>query len=350
MRLAVFLILAAVVVVAVPTPAGWVEALYSQQLYLVAQNVLTPLSSMTRVALFDLLLAAAVLGVCGWWLAVLWRSRPAGRWRAARRLAVSTLALLACVYLVFVLAWGLNYRRVPLTAKIAFRQERVTGQALTEASLTAVARLNVLHPTAHAERWPELDELPDYLGASFASAQARLGVSRTAVAGMPKATLLTPYFRHAGVDGMINPFSFEVLVNADVLPFERPFVVAHEWAHLAGYADESEASFVGWLTCLAGDARSRYSAWVFLAPHLFRHLDADEQPRMWERLDDGPTRDFRAVSERLARAVPLVRRNARRVYDQYLRANRVESGIQSYGLVVDLVLGSELGGSVLEGG
>ena len=65
----------AVVVLAVPTPAGWVEALYSQQLYLIAQNIVTPLSSMTRVAVFDLLLAATVLGVCGSWLAVLWRSR-----------------------------------------------------------------------------------------------------------------------------------------------------------------------------------------------------------------------------------------------------------------------------------
>ena len=53
---------------------------------------------------------------------------------------------------------------------------------------------------------------------------------------------------------MINPFGLEVLVNPDLLPFERPFVAAHEWAHLAGYADESEASFVGWLTCMRADA------------------------------------------------------------------------------------------------
>ena len=33
----------------------------------------------------------------------------------------------------------------------------------------------------------------------------------------------------------------------DLLPFERPFVLAHEWAHLAGHADEAEASAVaGW--------------------------------------------------------------------------------------------------------
>jgi hypothetical protein len=41
----------------------------------------------------------------------------------------------------------------------------------------------------------------------------------------------------------------------DLLPFEKPFVAAHEWAHLAGYADESEASFVGWLTCVRAAPR-----------------------------------------------------------------------------------------------
>ena len=40
-------------------------------------------------------------------------------------------------------------------------------------------------------------------------------------------------------------------------------------------------------------------------------------------------------------AVPVVRRSASRVYDRYLRANRVEAGIASYGLVVDLLLGTD---------
>ena len=56
---------------------------------------------------------------------------------------------------------------------------------------------------------------------------------------------------------MINPFGLEVLVNPDLPLSERPFVAAHEWAHLAGYADESEASFVGWLTCMRADAAAR---------------------------------------------------------------------------------------------
>ena len=63
-------------------------------------------------------------------------------------------------------------------------------------------------------------------------------------------------------------------------------------------------------------------------------------------MDEGPLADLRAVSERVSAVVPVVQQNANRVYDRYLRANRVEAGIGSYGLVVDLVLGSRLGQAV----
>lgn len=345
MRLA--LIVAAGVALAVPTPAQWVEAVYSRQLYIALQNFVTPLSSRPGFALFDLLLAAVLAGLSCWWIVGLWRARR--RWLGAGRLAVDTVALAAGAYLVFLLLWGLNYRREPLQSNLDFRPERVTGVALAEAGRTAVARLNDLHGAAHRARWPDLVELPERLGPAFGAVQRQLGIPHTAVPGVPKATLLTPYFRRAGFDGMINPFSLEVLVNGDVLPFERPHVVAHEWAHLAGYANEAEASFVGWLTCLAGEAQAQYSAWIFVAPHLWRHLPDADRRGMWERLDAGPTADFRAAARRHARAAPQLQRHAGRVYDGYLRANRVASGLASYGEVVDLVLGSTLGATALAG-
>ena len=331
----------------VPTPTAWVEAVYSRQAYLVSQNLLTPISSLTGIALFDVFVAMAVVGLPWWWGRALRRPAPGGRWRTVGQMSLNTIALAAGVYLAFLLIWGLNYRREPLTTKLDYEPQRVSEQALSVLAHDVVERLNALHSRAHAQPWPDLGELPKRLGPAFEEVQHTLGVRRTAVTGLPKQTLLTPYFKRAGVDGMINPFSLEVLVNATVLPFERPFVVAHEWAHLAGYANESEASFVGWLTCLSGGAPSRYSAWVFLFPHLLRHLGPEQQARLWQEMDTGPTADFRAVSERASQTVPVVRNNANRVYDRYLRANRVDEGIASYGIVVDLVLGSAIGKAAL---
>ena len=45
---------------------------------------------------------------------------------------------------------------------------------------------------------------------------------------------------------MTDPFLLDVIVNDDLLPMERPAMVAHEWGHLAGLAREAEASYFGW--------------------------------------------------------------------------------------------------------
>ena len=95
-----------------------------------------------------------------------------------------------------------------------------------------------------------------------------VGITREVVPARPKRTLLDWYFRRAGVDGMTDPFFLETLVVGSVLPFERAFVVAHEWSHLAGITDEGEANFTAWLTCVRGAPANAYSGWLFLYSEL----------------------------------------------------------------------------------
>ncbi len=341
--LAVLVIAVAVAAALAPTSAAWIEQIYSRHWYLAVQRTVTPISGLVGFSLIDpLLVIGAVAFGFRWWQGMR-RSGPGPRRRAVAvaRLALHTGAAAAALYLVFLVMWGLNYRREPLAARLDYDPARISSEALASLAGESVDRLNALHAPAAAESWPSFAELPERLGPAFDKVQRRLGASRPAVAGRPKPTLLTAYFRRAGIDGMLSPFSLEVLVNGRVLPFERPFLVAHEWSHLAGYADESEASFVGALICLAGDAQSRYSAWLYLSSQLVRHLPPETRERVWAGLGDGPRGDLRAIAARLREAVPAVRRNANRVYDRYLRANRVDAGIASYGLVVDLLLGTD---------
>jgi hypothetical protein len=154
-----------------------------------------------------------------------------------------------------------------------------------------------------------------------------------------KRTLYGMYFRWTGVDGMVNPLALEVLANPDLLPYERSFVAAHEWAHLAGYAHEAEANFVGWLTCVRAGLADQYSAWLYLYWQINGDVGATERATLREALDAGPRQDIDAIVDRLRRGqLPLLRTASWRVYDHYLRANRVEEGVRSYGEVVTLLL------------
>jgi hypothetical protein len=188
--------------------------------------------------------------------------------------------------------------------------------------------------------------MPPWLEAPFQAAQIELGIPAARL-GRPKSTIFGFYFRRSAIDGMTDPFFLEVLVNPEVLPFERPFVVAHEWAHLAGHAEESEANFIAWLACLLGDIRAQYSGWLALYPYLARSLSDEERQSITSELSAGPRRDLAAIAERIARSSPRVRRAAARAYDRFLKANRVDAGIASYDAVVSLVLGTRFSTRVL---
>ena len=322
----------AITLAVVPLPEYWVERVYSLRLYPAIQSRLTQLTNLVPVALFDVSIALLIA-----WLA----SRFVRRWRGAglARAIASTLgsALIAAavIYLTFLLLWGFNYRRVPLEDKIAFDSSRITTDAARELATATAVHLNSLHTAAHQRSAPP----EDILVQAFATARERVGHNLDVVPGRPKRSLLERYFRWTAIDGMTVPWFLEIIVNPDVLPVERPFVVAHEWAHLAGFADEDEANYLAWLTCVNGDELMQYSGWLAIYGHAVNGLSRADRRAIGETLADGPRRDFAAIVRRLQQSQPVVRTVARESYDAYLRANRVEGGIESYDRVIRLILG-----------
>jgi Protein of unknown function (DUF3810) len=341
------LIAAAIGAVFIPIPASIVERLYSTRVYLAFQPVVTSASNRFPVALLDLLIA----GVGALWMGLAVRDlrRASKPLEALVLIAVRTIAWSAAIYLVFLATWGLNYRRLRLADKLPFDAGAVTADAARVAGGLAVDRLNALHDEAHASGWPAGNGIDSGLSAALSSAIREAGVPRAIVVARPKRTMLDWYFRRAGVDAMTDPFFLETLIAGGVLPFERPFVLAHEWSHLAGIADEGEANFIGWLACVRGSVGDQYSGWLFLYAELAGAVNGRDRAALAARLGSGPRADLRAIRDRFAREVsPRLSTAGWRIYDSYLKANRVEAGAASYAEVVRLVLGVRLpGGPVL---
>ncbi|MBM3780034.1 MAG: DUF3810 domain-containing protein, partial [Acidimicrobiia bacterium] len=336
------IVLLAVAAALAPLDAELVERWYSTAWFPLVQPALTSLSNLVPVPWLDVLIVGGVV-----WLVREWRDalRNGGEPRARRvvqALGRTTVAA-ASVYLVFLLCWGLNYRRVPLTGKLVFDGPPPEPAAVVQLGEQAVGRLNALHDAAYAAGWPD----PAWPGAALRAAAAQVwqdvGAPGVIVPARMKPTLLRWVFRWNGVDGMTNPFGLEVLRNPDLLPFERPFVAAHEWAHLAGYAHEAEASFVGWLTCVRADAPAQYSGWLFLYHHVAGALAPEERQVVEAGLDEGPRADLRAIADRIRRgSLPRLRRVSWAAYDGYLKANRVPEGVRSYGEVLTLIMRARL--------
>lgn len=322
----------------VSLPAGEIEQWYSVRAYPAIQHTLTPLSNGLPFAVFDVVVIVMTVAAC---FAVFRAARQAWHCRHVRPL-LATFGHLAAsgavVYLAFLVLWGLNYRRVSIRDRLVVAAGAPRSEAVIALGLRAADRMNALHASSHQSS-AEIDWRNPPLRAAFASIQRMLSAAPPAVPGRLKHSLFGPYFRWTSVDGMVNPFGLEVLANPDLLPFERPFVLAHEWSHLGGYAAEADASFVGWLTCMQADAAAQYSGWVYLYWHISGEVSATDRRRLGEALTAGPRRDVEAIVARLRRGqLPLLRNASWRIYDQYLKANRVEAGIRSYDEVVTLIL------------
>ena len=307
--------------------------------YARAQPVVSRASAWSPVAVLDgLLVVGAVAG--GLMVRRAWRDRQLLR-------PVATLFVVsAAAWAAFLLTWGLHYRVATLEARLGITTDALTparGEA-TGAGLVDV--LNTQYAPAHAEGWPSREALPGRLRPLLAEALPMVGVDAVAALPVARATLIEPYFRAAGIDGMINPFGLEVIVNTRALPVELPALVAHEYAHLAGFADEADASVVAWMACSRGSAPYRYSAALAILPHVLAGLPTERRRRLIDALEDGPRRDLANIAARLRDQRPWVHALAWQTYDGFLRANRVGEGVARYDAVARVVVAA---GDVVSG-
>jgi hypothetical protein len=340
--LQLLVIAAAVAVAFVPPRAATIERSYANGLYPMLQANLTSVSNRVSFALFDLAIVGFAGTVFALWYFTITRAKKKQRLRAIGRALVATATVLAIVYLWFLAAWGLNYARPPLESRLPYDASRVTPQAVRALAERAVAEANRTHAAAHAAGFPSIYDAPRPLITALQDVERELGRPRTTVVARPKWSILSPFFRASGVSGMLGPFFLETIVNPDLTGPERPVLLAHEWAHLSGYAPESDASFVGLLASLRAGPAAEYSAWLDLVSESVNQLQPVTQQIVLKELGPGPRKDQEAIRERLKALVRPVERVAWSTYDQMLKSQGVEEGVQSYSRVVQLVLGTDI--------
>jgi hypothetical protein len=331
--------LAAAAIVLAPIPAWFVDEFYSHDIYPWWQTIATGVSNLVPIALLDILIVLAIglllFRTVQLVRAALGRGVLSAAWEGVRR----ALRAAAVLVLVFFFAWGCHYRRAPLENGLGLTPKMPSVAGLQAAIVDSNAIAASLRPRLPPADAMTYDAAATALRAPMNGALVALKLAPLARAGRPKfSLLLTPFFTWAGVNGMIDPLALESIVHPDLLPVERPFVLAHEWAHLAGEADEADASAVGWLACMKGGPMLAYSASLYLIMEAGGALPAQARQHAFAALDPGVRSDLALIAKRARLQKPRVQRAAFQVYDQYLKANSVEDGTASYGRALTLIL------------
>lgn len=150
--------------------------------------------------------------------------------------------------------------------------------------------------------------------------------------------------------GIYFPFSLEANYNSNIYITNQPATFCHELAHLKGYILEDEANFIAYLACMQSDnPLFQYSACLsvlgYMVPDLIDagvdlSFFAEHPVNEYVALDDIFVKQeiMERVEEEAIISTETVS-NANEVFlDLNLKANGVEEGIDSYSLVIRLIL------------
>ena len=302
-----------------------------RQGYASVQPAVTRASAWSPIAVLDMLIVG--LAIMAVWL--LWTRRGTLR---VLPVIIAVAVLAAALWLLFLVLWGWHYQVPTLEARFGLTPADVSAEHGEVFARATVAELNAGYAAAHATPWPTRTQIASVLAPRLAHILPTVGVAWIPRLPTPRRTMLDWYFRTGGIDGMTNPFGLEILLNSRVLPVELPALAAHEYAHLAGFADEADASVVAWLACQSGPVALRYSGALAVLPHLLTGLPRVSQRSVIDGLADGPRADLHAIAARLADQRPWVHAFAWQTYDRFLRANRVMEGVARYDAVARVLI------------
>ena len=325
------------------------ERVYSSTVYRFFAQMLSSITGILPFSLGELL----VLGVLLFiplsfirFIVLLIKERKNRRVRFFRFTAGGT-AFAATLYFLFVVAWGINYHRQPLSNILGLATEPASIAELGELCSNLIDQANLLREkTKEAPKGYML--LEDSKNSTLKRAQAAYKAASPSMPvisgtyGKAKGVMLSEAMCYLGISGIYFPFTFEANVNMKIPDVLFPATTCHEMAHQRGLAREDEANYIAYYVSVRHpDVDFQYSG-TFLAliyslnalrghnPQLHSELIARCSPKV--------IADFRYLSEFWKRYEGPADKIQDRINDAYLKANAQEDGIHSYGRMVDLLL------------
>ncbi len=315
-----------------------------------ARHVFPLLSAPLRVVIswipisFLFLTAVFVLPSCVIFLFYkLWKilRNKTGRAIMLKRLAYRVLTVLAILYVVYMLMHGFNFARRPIADILALETKPRTVEELYDVTLKLAELANF-----EKSNLPHDDErkllLTDSRNAYLSKAAIALPGIYPSTFVRPKAVPLSEYWSYTNITGMYFPFFIEANVNADTTSDEFLFSALHEIAHVQGFAKEDEANFMGFYSGSRHPlAEYRYAAYLNAFIHCYNRL-ADTSPEFasvaWQKLSPHTQADIRARNLYWDKFKGPIEELSTNINDSFLKANFQEAGVESYGMVVDLLL------------
>lgn len=256
-----------------------------------------------------------------------------------------TLIIVTAIYISFNLFWGLNYNRLGIAYQLQLEPTEHTKADLEHIVALLTQRVNSTRRMLDSNiRYPGSGEIFTRSTVAYQHAEKNFPFLHYGSKSIKKSLYGTGgnYF---GFLGYYNPFTGESQLNLTQPAFLLPYVTCHEMAHQLGYASESEANFVGYLSAVRSpDILFHYSVYFDLFNYANRELflrDSTQARANYRNLDTLVKKDFAELSAYHKKYKNPLAPVIHQFYDQYLKVNQQDKGIESYNYVVGLLIAYE---------
>lgn len=322
----------------------WVEKFYSTGFYIFFSKIQRILFGWIPFSIGDILYFIAAC-----WLA--WKVgknlRLIVKRELTKRLAVqkalNMILLLAFVYCIFYLFWGINYDRkgiaYQLKLPIAYYD---TGDLLKIQNLLLQkvnsAKLSVIKS---GEKYPSTKVLIRKAKRSYEEAHKKFPfLNYTQVSAKP--SMYGTLGNYLGFTGYYDPFTGEAQINTTVPQMLLPYIATHEIGHQLGYAKENEANFVGYLAAVSSpDTLFHYSAYLDLFLYTNREVyffDSTAAKNIVQQLIPPVKQDLLELKKFDLAHQSVVEPFINWLYGNYLKWNNQPNGMHSYNAVVGMLI------------
>ena len=157
-----------------------------------------------------------------------------------------------------------------------------------------------------------------------------------------KKSLFSLPLSYMGFGGYLNPFTNEAQVN-DLCPiYNLPMTSSHEMAHQIGYASESECNFIGFLAAINNnDLYFKYSGYTAALRYCLNNWEI-RNPKIKKDLvktiNSGILENYKENKEFWLQYHTAIETIFEVFYDNFLKLNHQQDGLESYNKFVDLMV------------
>lgn len=325
----------------------WAEW-YAATIYPVFSLGENRITSLLPFSIMELLLASLIVFLPALLIRLIVRVIRRGQERKTLllRAAASLLCAAGVISFWFTFSCGINYSRDPF-AQVAGLTVRPSSAEELKALCTELAqsanrdRAGIKTDIHGVAVLPDRNAAAETARGIMDAMQARYPTLKSGY-GPPKAVMASRLMSYLNITGIYFPFTMEANVNADAPAYGIPATMLHELSHMRGYMREDEANFIAYLAGRSStDPAFSYSGTLLAFIYANNALYSADQKagrETYALLEAGAQKDLAAASAYWKQFEGPAAKAATTVNDSYLKSNRQEDGVKSYGRMVDLLL------------